>query len=414
MVENQEYEMINNCRVCGSKDLVRVLDLGKQPLANSLKKTEMEKEKSFPLSIVFCNNCSLVQLEETIDKEVLFSHYVWVTGTSDTAKKYAEIFFDRTVINTGLTKNDLVVEIASNDGTFLKPFIKNGYRVIGVDPAQNISDQANSEGITTIAKFWDVDVAKNIRETMGPARVIIARNVIPHVSDLHSVIKGISECLSIDGTGIIEFHHSGKILKELHYDSIYHEHLCYFSIASITFLLNLYGLKSFHIDISPISGGSYVIYFSKNQKSRSKEYEKLVMEEEQTGINKLSAWQEFARRSIKHKNDSVDMLKSYKGKTVIGFGSSARSSTYLNFCGFSSSDLKVIIDNNKLKQGMFSAGSSIPIVSFENGIAENPDLIFVIAWNFLDEIVKECRDAGYKGPFLAPFPNNPHIIVNSK
>lgn len=414
MVENQEYEMINNCRVCGSKDLVRVLDLGKQPLANSLKKTEMEKEKSFPLSIVFCNNCSLVQLEETIDKEVLFSHYVWVTGTSETAKHYAEIFFNRTLHNTGLSKNDLVVEIASNDGTFLKPFIRNGFQVIGVDPAQNISDLANSEGIKTIAKFWDISVAKSIRETMGSAKVIIARNVIPHVSDLHNVIKGISECLSDDGTGIIEFHHAGKILNELHYDSIYHEHLCYFSMSSIKYLLNRYGLYPYHIDISPISGGSYVIYFSKNQKSQTKEYEKFEMEEEQTGINKLSAWQEFARKSEKHKIDSIEILKPFRGKTVIGFGSSARSSTYLNYCGFSSSDIKLIIDNNKLKQGMFSAGSSIPIVSFEKGIAENPDLIFVIAWNFLDEIVKECRNAGYKGPFLTPFPNNPYIIANNK
>lgn len=414
MFANKEYKIINICRVCGSNDLVQVLDLGRQPLANLLKKSESEKEKSFPLSITFCNNCSLVQLEETIDKEVLFSNYVWVTGTSDTAKEYAEIFFDRTVNNTGLSKNELVVEIASNDGTFLKQFIRNGYKAIGVDPAQNISEQANRDGIKTITKFWDVDVAKSIRETMGPAKVIIARNVIPHVSDLHSVIEGISECLSFDGTGIIEFHYAGKILTELHYDSIYHEHLCYFSVASIKYLLNRYGLNPFHIDISPISGGSYVIYFAKKQKLQTKEYEKFEKEEGETGINKLPSWLEFARRSAKHKSDSIEILKSFKGKNVIGFGSSARSSTYLNYCGFSLADIKVIIDNNKLKQGLFSAGSSIPIVSFEKGMKENPDLIFVIAWNFIDEIVKECRNSGYKGPFLSPFPKNPYIIESIK
>lgn len=414
MISHNEYQIINNCRVCGSNDLVKVLDLGRQPLANSLKKSKSEKEKYFPLSVIFCNNCSLLQLEETVDKEVLFTHYVWLTGTSDTAKQYAEIFFDRTVYNTGLTKNELVVEIASNDGTFLRPFIRNGYHAIGVDPALNISEQANKNGIKTIAKFWDVELAKSIRETEGPAKVIIARNVIPHVSDLQSVIEGISECLSFEGTGIIEFHYAGRILDELHYDSIYHEHLCYFSIASIEYLLNKFGLNPFHIDASPISGGSYVIYFSKLIKTKTKEYQKFEKEEDETGINKLPSWIKFAQRSAKHKSDSIEIIKTFNGKNVIGFGSSARSSTYINYCGFSSSDIKMIIDNNRLKHGLFSAGSSIPIVSFEKGMVENPDLIFVLAWNFIDEIVKECRNFGYKGPFLSPFPKCPYIIDSIK
>lgn len=409
-----DFELIEHCRACGSKDIVTVLDLGMQPLANSLKSSKNETEKLFPLSIAYCRNCLLVQLEETVEKEILFAHYVWVTGTSETARKYAEIFFDRTVKTSGIKKDEIVVEIASNDGTFLKPFVKRGYKAIGVDPAKNIAEQARKEGVETIVKFWDVNVAKEVKTKYGPAKAIIARNVIPHVSDLHSVIEGIEKCLSDDGTGIIEFHYAGKILQELHYDSIYHEHLCFFSVVSMKYLLNMYGLKPFHIDVSPISGGSYVIYFSKQQKIQTTEYKAFEEKEAKTKINELSAWIEFAKKSLTHRNDSIEMLKGYKEKTVIGFGSSARSSTYLNFCGFTSPDIKMIIDNNKLKQGYFSAGTSIEIVSFEKGMSEDPDLIFVIAWNFKDEIIKQCRESGYKGPFLVPFPNKPYIIERIK
>ncbi|MBA3052134.1 class I SAM-dependent methyltransferase [bacterium] len=410
----KEYKSIRKCRVCGYGEIKTILALGRQPLANSLNKKVDNNEKKYPLTIAFCPKCSLVQLKETVRKEVLFDRYVWVTGTSATAQKYSETFFKRTVKTAGLRKGDIVVEIASNDGTFLKPFIKKGYNVLGVEPAANIAAMANRSGVNTVNKYWDMECAEFIVSKLGKPKALIARNVIPHVSELHEVIEGIYECLSPEGTGIIEFHESGKILKELHYDSIYHEHLCFFSIKSMTYLLKMHGLKPYHIDISPISGGSFVIYFSKRVKKKSPEYRKLEAGEKRNAVNNFLSWAKFADRAKRHRKESRSIMKKFKGKTVIGFGASARSSTYLNFCGFNRSHMKAIIDNNKLKQGLYAPGSALPIVSFKNGFRMKPSLIFILAWNFRDEIIAECSKNGYKGDYLVPFPKKPVLIKGCK
>ena len=410
MNSRNDFEVVKECRVCGSLDVADVLNLGMQPLANSLKQKAYVQEKKYPLTLAFCQNCSLVQLRETIKKEILFDSYVWITGTSETAKSYAKTFFERAVNISGLKKDDLVVEVASNDGTFLKPFQKGGYDVIGIEPAKNIAEMARKAGIRTVEDYWNPTKAEKIISDFGYANVIFARNVIPHVSELHSVIQGIASCLDPKGVGIIEFHYSGIVLEELHYDSIYHEHLCYFSIKSISYLLALYDLVPFHIDTSPISGGSYVIYFSRKKRQQSENYLNLLEKEDQIGVNDIQTWEAFAKSCYEHREKSIDIAESFSSKTVLGFGASARSSTYLNFCGFDSTHMKAIIDNNPLKHDMYSPGASIPIVSLMEGMRMNPDLIFILAWNFRDEIVKGCRINGYKGEFLVAFPQNPYYF----
>jgi len=410
MAINNNYNSISKCRISESNKLTSILNLGKQPLANSLKQTQKEPEEKYPLSISFCEESSLLQLNETIDKEILFDHYVWVTGTSQTAKNYANTFVDRLIAVSACDQNDLIIEIASNDGTFLKPFISKGFNnVIGVEPAKNISEIAQQSGVNSISEFWSSSLATQIISDSGLAKVVFARNVIPHVSELLDVIKGIELVLKADGVGIIEFHDAGKILEELHYDSIYHEHLCYFSIRTMTYLLNRFGLNPFHIEISPISGGSWVIYFSKNKKEISVNLQKAITQEADNNVNQLSSWMNFAERTKTHQKETMDILKSLSGKKVVGFGSSARSQTYLNYCGINNDQIVAIIDNNPLKQGMYAPGSSIPIVNFQYGIDMNPDLIFILAWNFSDEIVKQCRSYGYKNDFLLPFPQKPYF-----
>jgi hypothetical protein len=306
---------------------------------------------------------------------------------------------------------DFIVEIASNDGTFLMPFIQAGYHnILGIDPAKNIVETANQRGVRTLTRFWSKQVSEDITAKYGNAKVVIARNVIPHVSELHDVVAGIAQVLRDDGVGIIEFHNAGMILQELHYDSIYHEHLCYFSIESMTRLLTLYELRPFHIDVSPISGGSYVIYFSKQEEQQSEECSLLIEKENMMGVNDVKTWQAFAKSCCMHRDKSIEITGSFSGKTVLGFGASARSSTYLNFCGFEATQIKAIIDNNPLKHGMYSPGASIPIVSLPEGMQMNPDLIFILAWNFRDEIAKECRANGYQGDFLVAFPKSPYFF----
>lgn len=407
---NKKYTSITHCRVCGSGRLLPILDLGNQPLANSLKKKPAEKEDRYPLTLVFCRNCSLVQLRETVKKEILFDNYIWLTQTSATAKKYAGLFYKRAVTVTKAKPGDFIIEVASNDGTFLKPFIRGGYKVLGVDPAQNLARLANKQGVRTMPEYWGLEIAQKIISQNEKAKIIIARNVIPHVSELQDVIAGMYMSLSEKGIGIIEFHYAGQIMQELHYDSIYHEHLCYFSIKSISSLLTRYNLVPFHIETSPISGGSYVIYFSQKKRRKSANYLKLLEKENRIGANKIQAWKRFAALCYKHREKSIEIAESFSSKTVLGFGASARSSTYLNFSGFDSGVIKAIIDNNPLKQGMISPGTSIPIVSLKKGMQMNPDLIFILAWNFRDEIAKECRSKGYSGEYLVAFPGRPYYF----
>lgn len=402
------YTDIRKCRGCGSSDLAEVLLLGDHPLANALKGSRDEAERKYPLTVLFCLRCSLLQIKETVRKETLFSHYVWVTGTSATAQRFANDFYDNACHVVDLKPNDLIIEIASNDGTFLKPFIRNNHRVIGVDPAANIAQFANETGVRTVNDFWSAELARELVSEHGVIRFVFARNVIPHVSELHDVLAGIELCLAKDGVGAVEFHYAGRIYEQLQYDSIYHEHLCYFSIESIGHLLKMHNLHPFHLDLSPISGGALVIYFTRDTiRPLSARYSQLGERENKLELDELSSWKRFASKCHVHREKARRMVQSFSRERIVGFGASARSSTFLNFCGFTGSNLDAVIDNNSMKQGCFTPGSSIPIVSITDGLAFDPGLVFILAWNFKDEIISECKNRGYGGKFLVPFPSEP-------
>ena len=411
-MKNINYDKIIKCRISDSKKLTNILDLGIQPLANSLKKKQFDKEDKYPLSISYCEESSLLQLNETIKKELLFDRYVWVTSTSSTAKNYAKIFYQNVMKEVKLDKsNDLVIEIASNDGTFLKPFINNGYKkVIGVDPAKNICDLANKNNIKTINDYWSKECSINLQKTYGKAKLVFARNVIPHVSELNSVVEGVEKILSDDGIGVFEIHDANVIFDELHYDSIYHEHLCFFTFKSISFLLNKFNLYPFEIKRSPISGGSFVIFFSKTEKNTKKNIELAKINEYRSKVNHVNSWKKFAIKAEDHRIKIKEIIKFFDGKKIIGFGSSARSQTFLNYCNLNEKNIDMIVDNNPLKQNLYSPGTNIKIVNFETGLKSNPDIIFILAWNFKEEIMKQCRLAGYDGKYIIPFPNDPQVF----
>ena len=410
--KKQEYNIISKCRISNSKNINNILNLGDQPLANSFKERKEDIDKKFPLSISYCHDSSLVQLNETVAKEILFNKYLWITGTSLTTKHYIESFVENAIKNTNIKKNDFILEIASNDGSLLKTFMNKGYQnILGVDPAKNLAKKANENGVKTLPEFWNFSLALEIIKKYNSVKLLIARNVIPHVSDLIDVIRGIELILRKDGTGIIEFHSASKIQQELHYDSIYHEHLCYFSIKSISYLLNKFNLYPFHIEKSPISGGSLVIYFSKEKKSKSKELEEATNYEDINKINTYNSWLNFADKVYKHRQNTKNILKNFNTKKIIGFGSSARSQTYLNFCGINFNTISAIIDNNPFKQNLYSPGSSIPVISFEKGMSMSPDIIIILAWNFKNEIINACLKNNFAGKFLIPFPSDLKIIA---
>ena len=320
------------------------------------------------------------------------------------------MFADRLIDIINPNKADLIIEIASNDGTFMRPFLEKGYyNIFGVDPAKNIAKIANKMDLNTLPEYWSSELAQSILKKYGTAKIIFARNVIPHVSDLLDVIKGIHTALDDKGVGVIEFHYSGKILKELQYDSIYHEHLCYFSIKSISYLLESFGLNPFHAEESPISGGALVIFFSKFKKEKTTFFNNAIKQEKLLKINDVLNWKNFAQQVLDHKKRTLEIINTVKGKTIIGFGSSARSQTYLNYCDINNNHIVSIIDNNPNKIGLFAPGSSIPIVSFKEGMKIKPDIIFILAWNFKNEIINECKKYGYRGKYLIAFPKNLYL-----
>jgi hypothetical protein len=403
------YKTTKTCRICTSLHLEEILNLGDQPPANSLYSPEDLSPPCVPLRLMFCTECKTLQIGESINPQYLFSEYVWVTGTSKTAVEHSRYFFQNSLSRSGKTK-PYVVEIASNDGTFLKRFQDAGCLVLGVDPAKNIAKTATEGGIPTVAEFFNEDLAHQLVNEKGMADIVIARNVIPHVKEIHSVIEGISILLGQNSTGVIEFHDAGLILKELHYDSIYHEHLFYFSLNTICFLLNQHGLHVFDLVSSPISGGSWIIYFSKKNHPKSEAMKRIEEQETTTGLNKIESWIDFAEKTKQHKFQLQEMTYN-QGGGILAYGASARSSTLLNYSEINHSHISAVIDKNPLKHGLLTPGSKIPIISFNQGLKKitEEDKILLLSWNFEEEIISDLRSQHYKGQFIIPLPNQPRL-----
>tara|TARA_A100001011_G_scaffold396092_2_gene493034 strand:+ start:328 stop:1533 length:1206 start_codon:yes stop_codon:yes gene_type:complete len=389
------------CQICNS-NLTEILDLKRQPPANSLHKNK-KKQVQFPLVLAFCKSCSLVQLTKFPNKKVLFNKYFWVTETSSTAKKFSKVFYNK--ISKLIKNKSNILEIASNDGTFLVPFKRNGHNILGIDPAKNISKLANLRGIKTLPFFFDYKISKKIKNFFLPD-FIFARNVIPHVSQLKSVINGI-QYLSNDKTLIaIEFHYAGEILKDLQYDSIYHEHIYYFTIRSISKIFEKYNLYPFDFFLSPISAGAVVLFFSKEQKKMSYNLKKKIENENRTKINHLQTWKNFSKRVKLHAYNfkkKIHKIKNKEGK-LFAYGASARSSTLLNFSNLNHKFIDFVIDQNKLKSNHYTPGTNIIIKQFKSvkkDINKYKNMI-LLAWNFEKEIKKILLKNKYKGKIILP------------
>ena len=399
---------VTSCRLCKSTELDAILDLGEQPPANSLRVDIEEKLISVPLVLCRCRQCTTVQLTESVATDHLFRNYVWVTGTSQTAKDFSRTFCDQ-IERRHSDKSLFVVEVASNDGTFLQRFREDGHRVLGVDPAKNLAALAERAGIPTLPEFFGLAVARDVVDENGHADVVIARNVIPHVPDPNDVVSGIAYCLKDDGVGAIEFHWSDKILSELQYDSIYHEHFFYHTLRSMEELLLRHSLTPFDVSESPISGGALVVYFSKAPRpARIALLEKRAFEIER-GLTSLAAWQSFATRSLEHRGLFKDMVEAEvaAGKRLIGYGASARSSTLLNFSGINRRHLRCIADQSPMKHDRYTPGTGVLVVSPERALAELPDTVVILGWNFRDEILKRLREMKFAGDVIVPLPNEP-------
>jgi hypothetical protein len=403
------FESITQCRLCAAQDLTEVLNLGNHPPANALVLVGDREPPLIPLRLMFCQACASIQLGESVDPHFLFSKYVWVTGTSRTAVEYSRRFVVE-ALKRCHQKTPFVVEIASNDGTFLRRFQEGGSRVLGIDPAENLAEVAVACGLPTSVRFFTKEVAEDVLGTHGYADIVVARNVIPHVKEIHSVIHGIATLLEPTGTGIIEFHDTTLILNELQYDYIYHEHLFYYSLASIGKLLCQYGLAVYDVERSPISGGSWVIYFSKASREKTQALKDAELQELNSGVNSLEHWLGFGAKANDHRTRLTAIVRGSLGP-IVAYGASARSSTLVNYCGFGCQDISSIIDKNPLKQGLLAPGSKIPVISYVEGekLLDSQERILLLAWNFGEEVISDLKVSGYQGRFIIPFPGEPRI-----
>lgn len=396
------------CRSCEGRHLELVLSLGETPLANALLTEEQlsQPEARFPLDLVFCPDCSLVQITETVPPEQLFSHYLYFSSFSNTMLRHAQQIAGRLVEERGLGPESLVVELASNDGYLLKFYREAGVPVLGIEPAANIAEAARQSGIPTLTKFFGAKVAAELRDSGQMADVVHANNVLAHVSDLNGFVSGIATILKPGGVAVIEVPHVKVMLEALEFDTIYHEHLCYFSLIALQGLFGRHGLTIIDVERLSIHGGSLQL-FIQSRGSPSAAVSELEREERTMGLDKIGFYTDFGSRvqDLRIKLRSLlDGLKS-GGKRIAAYGASAKGSTLLNYCGIGGETLDFVVDRSTVKQGLYTPGTHLAILPPEAVDERRPDYMLLLVWNLADEIFEQQRDyRDHGGQFIVPVP----------
>lgn len=409
------HHVRTTCRVCGSDKFKEVLDLGVQPLANALLRGpgDFASERSFPLGLHVCRECGLVQLLDVIDPSVLFADYPYVTGTSETIAAHNRKYADELISMLGLGREHLVVEAASNDGSLLACFRNADVRVIGVEPAENIAALARSNGVPTESVFFSQREAVRLRDAHGPATSVIGNNVLAHVDDPVDFLTGMASLLTPDGLAVVEVPYLGDMLDALAYDTVYHEHLSYFSISALLRLCTAAGLRAVRIDRVMVHGGSLRLYAATDAgQGHDPEVVRMARGERLEGSVLGARLEEFAVRVRAHRESFRGLIEGLvnEGQSVAGYGAPAKCSTLLNFCGIGSDILPWTVDLNPLKVGRLLPGMHIPVLPVETVLERQPDYLVILPWNFLDEIMRQQQEYGRRGGrFILPIPE-PRIV----
>jgi len=404
---------ITACRACEKEGLLPVLDLGKTPLANALPTPDDvakgAPEETFPLDLVFCPHCSLLQITETVPPEILFRNYLYFSSFSDQMVRHAEAIADRLVRTEKLGKDSLACEIASNDGYLLQHYKKRGVPVLGIEPAENVAKVAREErGVDTIAEFFGKAVGERLAKEGKKADVIHANNVLAHVADLNGVIAGFAAWLKDTGMAVVEAPYAKPFLDHVEFDTIYHEHLCYFSLTAIDRLAEKHGLVVKDVERLAIHGGSLRYFIGKKgHAERGPAVVALLEEEKAWGVLEHASYLSFAGRVNELKANLVQLLRDLKagGKTIAAYGAAAKGATLINTFGIGTDLLDFVADRSTYKQGRLMPGVHVPIVAADELAKRRPDYCLLLTWNFADEILAqqaEYRRAG--GKFIVPVP----------
>jgi hypothetical protein len=405
------HRIRTECRACGEERLTRFLVLGPQPLANAnlRAESEAESEARYPLDVYFCEGCALVQLADVIDPEILFRHYLYVTGTSETIAAH-NVKYARTVADLlKLGPDDLVVEVASNDGSLLRCFQALGIRTLGVEPATNIAAIARSHGIETVGEFFTGEAGAMLRKERGAARAVIGNNVLAHVDDTQDFLRGAKALIADDGLVITEVPYARTMLEHLEYDTVYHEHLCYFSVTALKRLCESVGLTLVRVDEVPVHGGSVRMYAGRSEHyaQPGESVLRMIEAEHATGLTSLARWQQFATDVEAQRAALRALLQRLRdeGKQVAGYGAPAKGNTLLNYCDIGTDLVPYTVDRSALKVGTLTPGMHLPVLPVETLLERQPDYVLILAWNFADEIMRQQQEYRQRGGrFIIPIP----------
>lgn len=406
----------SDCRLCHSRDFNLILQLNPSALANAFVKDPSIKQEEFPLDLFQCKSCGHYQLLDVVDPNVMFKDYCYVSGTSKVMRQHFRNYACSIVSEYDLEEDDLVCDIGSNDGTLLKYFKCFGMNVIGVDPAENLVQNATAQGVTTITAFFDRKVAQEIKEKYGLAKVITCNNCFAHSDNLDEIVLGVKELLSEDGIFIFEVSYFKNVIENIGFDQIYHEHLSYHSILPLHLFFTQHGMTIFDIERVNVHGGSIrcfvknkdyrlfkngecwldeTLYFSEQEEK----YGLYTTDSEYSSINK------FTRKIEQNKQELKDKLNTLKqsGARIAAVAASAKSTTFLHHYEIGTDLIDYICDDAPEKQGLFTPGKHIPVVPFSKIYEDNPDYLLILSFNFVYSIVNKHKD--FKGRWIIPSPN---------
>jgi len=398
------------CRNCGNANLETVLDFGPMPLANALLTSDQldAPEPRYPLALAFCSTCYLAQITHVVAPELLFRDYAYFSSVSDAMVEHARRLVDRVADSRELGPGSLVIEIASNDGYLLQHYVNRGIPVLGIDPARNIAEAATARGIPTLAEFFGVDVAESLRARGQTADVVHANNVLAHVPDIHGFLAGIATILKPAGIAVFETPYVRDLVDRLEFDTIYHEHVFYYSLSSIVELMSRHGLTVADVERHAIHGGSLRVTVAHDgAASPAPAVAALLNEEERIGLRSVESFRGFADRVRALGDELTATLAELKasGQSIAAYGAAAKGAVLLNAFRIDARTIDFVADRSPHKAGRFMPGVRIPVASADRLANARPDVCLLLTWNFADEILEQqaaYRAAG--GRFLIPVP----------
>jgi hypothetical protein len=403
-------QTIGKCLGCASKLPGAFLDLGEMPLANSYIEPENQdrEETAYKLAVAYCPKCHLVQLTHRVAPEDLFSNYLYFSSFSDAFLKHTEDMVASLTTRFALDASSLVVEIGSNDGYLLQFFKQRGIPVLGIEPAKNIAEVANRRGIPTLDIFFGSSSVNKILREKGQADIIVGNNVLAHIPLINDFLLSVNKCLQLTGSAVFEFPCLKDLLNRTEFDTIYHEHVFYYSLTAIKILAERAGLELYDVSKQDIHGGSLRIFLQKERHHEvSSSAKKMLLEEEQYGIMDKDLYSNFGQKVEEVKTKLAGLLQELKqaGKTIAAYGAAAKGNTLLNYIGIDNNVIDFVVDRSPHKQGFLLPGTRIPILPTDELLKRTPDYTIVLAWNFAEEILAqqdEYRRRG--GRFIVPIP----------